>query len=72
MSKREAGEQLLRWSSYGGARPRRDFPRLAQAYLDGALHLDELISGRIRLGEINDGFDVLRRGETIRSVVVFD
>jgi S-(hydroxymethyl)glutathione dehydrogenase/alcohol dehydrogenase len=44
---------------------------LAHAYLDGRLLLDELISRRIRLDEINDGFDALRRGAAIRSVVVF-
>lgn len=66
------GEKRIRRSSYGGARPHRDFPFLAQAYLDGRLKLDELISRRIRLDEINEGFDALKRGETIRSVVVFD
>ncbi len=64
-------EKRIRRSSYGGARPARDFPLLARAYLDGRLMLDELISRRIRLEDINDGFDALRRGETIRSVVVF-
>jgi S-(hydroxymethyl)glutathione dehydrogenase / alcohol dehydrogenase len=34
--------------------------------------LDELVSRRIRLEEINDGFAALKRGETIRSVVMFD
>lgn len=66
------GEKKIRRSSYGGARPHRDFPFLAQSYLDGRLKLDELISRRIRLDEINSGFDALKRGETIRSVVVFD
>ena len=65
-------EKRIRRVSYGNARPRRDFPLLARAYLDGALMLDELISRRIRLDEINQGFDALKRGETIRSVVMFD
>ncbi|MBV9825131.1 MAG: alcohol dehydrogenase catalytic domain-containing protein [Alphaproteobacteria bacterium] len=65
------GEKRIRRSSYGGARPARDFPLLAQSYLDGTLRLDELISRRIRLDEINEGFAALRRGETIRSVVMF-
>ena len=65
------GEKRIRRSSYGGARPARDFPLLARAYLDGRLKLDELISRRIALDEINDGFAALQRGETIRSVVVF-
>ena len=63
-------EKRIRRSSYGNARPARDFPMLARAYLDGKLMLDELISRRIALEEIDDGFDALRRGDTIRSVIV--
>lgn len=65
-------EKRIRRVSYGNARPRRDFPMLARAYLDGTLMLDELISRRIALEEINAGFEALKRGETIRSVVMFD
>jgi len=65
------GEKRIRRSSYGGARPARDFPLLARACLDGRLKLDELISRHIALDEINEGFAGLQRGETIRSVVVF-
>src|SRR5579883_2593970 len=66
------GEKRIIRSSYGGARPQRDFPLLARAYLDGALKLDELISRRIRLDEINDGFAALKRGDVVRAVVTFD
>jgi S-(hydroxymethyl)glutathione dehydrogenase/alcohol dehydrogenase len=45
---------------------------LAQAYLDGDLMLDELISRRLTLDEINEGFAALKRGETIRSVITID
>lgn len=65
-------EKRIRRVSYGNARPRRDFPLLARAYLDGSLMLDELISRRITLEGINGGFAALKRGETIRSVVTFD
>src|SRR6266403_580906 len=65
-------EKSIRRVSYGNARPRRDFPLLARAYLDGALMLDELISRRITLDDINEGFAALKRGETIRSVITFD
>ena len=65
-------EKRIRRVSYGNARPRRDFPLLARAYLDGSLMLDELISRRITLEGINDGFAALKRGETIRSVITFD
>lgn len=66
------GEKRIVRSSYGGARPARDFPWLAQLYLDGQLKLDELITRRIRLDEINDGFAAMRQGEGIRTVVTFD
>jgi S-(hydroxymethyl)glutathione dehydrogenase/alcohol dehydrogenase len=65
-------EKRIRRSSYGNARPARDFPMLAKAYLDGRLLLDELITQRIRLAAINDGFMALRNGQAIRTVVVFD
>jgi S-(hydroxymethyl)glutathione dehydrogenase / alcohol dehydrogenase len=66
------GEKRITRSSYGGARPQRDFPLLARSYLDGALKLDELVSRRIRLDEINDGFAALKAGEVVRAVVTFD
>ena len=65
------GEKHIRRSSYGGARPARDFPLLARLYLDGKLFLDELITRHIALDEINDGFAALKAGEAIRSVVMF-
>jgi len=66
------GERRIVRSSYGNARPRRDFPWLAHEYLNGRLKLDELITRRIRLEEINDGFAALACGEGIRTVIVFD
>jgi S-(hydroxymethyl)glutathione dehydrogenase/alcohol dehydrogenase len=64
------GERRIVRSSYGGARPARDFPWLVNEYLEGRLKLDELITRRIRLEEINDGFAMLARGEGIRTVIV--
>lgn len=65
------GEKRIVRSSYGEARPRRDFPWLVDEYLRGRLKLDELITRRIGLSEINDGFAALARGEGIRTVVEF-
>jgi S-(hydroxymethyl)glutathione dehydrogenase / alcohol dehydrogenase len=65
------GEKRIVRSSYGGARPHRDFPLLAQSYLDGKLKLDELVTARLTLDQINDGFAAMTRGEGIRSVVTF-
>ena len=65
-------EKRIRRSSYGDARPSRDFPLLARAYLEGRLMLDELITQRIRLDGISQGFAALKSGQAIRSVVTFD
>ena len=66
------GEKRIVRSSYGDARPSRDFPWIAHEYLEGRVKLDELITRRIRLDEINEGFGALARGEGIRTVVQFD
>ncbi len=63
------GEKRIVRSSLGGARP-QDFRRLADAHLRGDLLLDEMITERIVLGEINEGFERLAAGSTIRSVIV--
>jgi hypothetical protein len=60
------GEKRIRRSSYGGARPHRDLPFLAPAYLDRRLLLDELITARIRLDAINTDFE--RRAAATESV----
>jgi S-(hydroxymethyl)glutathione dehydrogenase/alcohol dehydrogenase len=66
------GEKRIIRSSYGGARPRRDFPWLAQLYLDGKLQLDELITTRLPLERINEGFEAMTRGELVRAVLMLD
>jgi S-(hydroxymethyl)glutathione dehydrogenase / alcohol dehydrogenase len=63
------GEKRIVRSSYGDAVPRRDFPWIANEYLDGRVKLDELITRRIRLEQINEGFAAMSRGEGIRTVV---
>lgn len=65
-------EKQIRGSLLGSARPTLDIPHLVDLYLNGQLLLDELVSRRIRLEEINDGIAALRKGEVARSVVVFD
>lgn len=65
-------EKQITRCSYGGAQAAQDLPLLARSYLSGALKLDELITRRIRLEQINQGFDDLRYGRAIRSVIVFE
>jgi S-(hydroxymethyl)glutathione dehydrogenase/alcohol dehydrogenase len=64
------GEKRIVRSSYGDAVPTRDFPWIAREYMAGRLMLDELITRRIALDEINDGFAALARGEGIRTVAM--
>jgi S-(hydroxymethyl)glutathione dehydrogenase/alcohol dehydrogenase len=49
-----------------------DLPNLANDYMQGRLHLDQMVSQRITLEQINEGFDALRKGELARSVIVFE
>ena len=65
------GEKKIIRSSYGGTDPARDFPYLVNAYLDGKLLLDEYVTSRIRLEDINLGLERLKSGFEIRSVVEF-
>jgi S-(hydroxymethyl)glutathione dehydrogenase/alcohol dehydrogenase len=57
---------------YGSCRPHYDAPRLLNLYTAGKLRLEELISRRIDLGEVNEAFDLLRRGDVARQVITFD
>jgi S-(hydroxymethyl)glutathione dehydrogenase/alcohol dehydrogenase len=64
-------EKKIQGSNMGSNRFRVDMPRLIDLYLDGRLKLDELVSRRIRLDEVNDGFDAMKSGEVARSVIDF-
>ncbi len=65
-------EKTLTGSTMGSNRFRIDMPRLVDFYLSGQLHLDELISRRIALEDINDAMQALQRAEVARQVIVFD
>jgi len=58
-------------SAFGGARGRTDVPRIVDWYMDGKIRIDELITHRLALDDINQGFELMKRGESIRSVVMF-
>jgi S-(hydroxymethyl)glutathione dehydrogenase / alcohol dehydrogenase len=64
-------EKRLQGCLMGSNRFRLDMPRLLELYRQGRLELDEMISARLPLADINDGFETLRRGEGTRSVIVF-
>jgi len=58
-------------SAFGGARGRTDVPRIVDWYMEGKINIDDLITHVLPLDRINEGFDLMARGESIRSVVVF-
>ncbi|MCB0173381.1 MAG: zinc-binding dehydrogenase [Anaerolineae bacterium] len=64
------GSLTVSW--YGNCIPARDFPILADWYQQGKLDLDRLVSRTISLEETEAAFDAMKRGETLRSVIVFD
>lgn len=66
------GEKTLRGSLMGSNRFPIDVPRLIDFYLAGKLHLDQMISRRIGLGDVNEAFAEMKTGAIARSVVVFD
>ncbi|MBX9899672.1 MAG: S-(hydroxymethyl)glutathione dehydrogenase/class III alcohol dehydrogenase [Burkholderiaceae bacterium] len=59
-------------SAFGGARGRTDVPKIVDWYMEGKLNIDDLITHRLPLDRINEGFDLMKSGESIRSVVLFD
>lgn len=65
------GNRTIRRLTYGGARPDRDFPLLARAYLDGRLPLDPLVDREVGLADIDAAFTSVERGEVVRAVVRF-
>jgi S-(hydroxymethyl)glutathione dehydrogenase/alcohol dehydrogenase len=65
-------EKKIQGSMMGSNRFRVDMPRFVDFYLQGRLHLDDLISRRIGLEDINEGMAALNTGEIARSVIMFD
>lgn len=65
-------EKKVQGSWMGSTRTRTDMPRFVDFYMQGKLRLDELISKRIPLTEINEAFDDMQKGHVARSVIVFD
>ena len=62
-----------RWigTAFGGARGRTDVPRIVDWYMDGKINIDDMITHVLPLDRINEGFDLMAAGESIRSVVVY-
>lgn len=63
--------RVWRGTAFGGARGRTDVPKVVDWYMDGKINIDDLITHQLRLEDINDAFDLMHKGESIRSVVVY-
>jgi S-(hydroxymethyl)glutathione dehydrogenase/alcohol dehydrogenase len=63
--------RVWKGSAFGGARGRTDVPKIVDWYMDGKINIDDLITHTLPLAKINDAFELMHSGKSIRSVVVF-
>ncbi|MCY4542865.1 MAG: S-(hydroxymethyl)glutathione dehydrogenase/class III alcohol dehydrogenase [Rhodobacteraceae bacterium] len=63
--------RVWKGTAFGGARGRTDVPRIVDWYMDGKIEIDPMITHSLDLTDINDGFDLMHAGKSIRSVVVY-
>lgn len=61
-----------RGTAFGGARGRTDVPKIVDWYMDGKIEIDPMITHTMPLDDINNAFDLMHAGESIRSVVLYD
>ena len=63
--------RVWKGTAFGGARGRTDVPRIVDWYMDGKINIDDLITHVLPFEQINEGFDLMRRGERIRTVLTY-
>lgn len=63
--------RVWKGSAFGGARGRTDVPKIVDWYMEGKINIDDLITHVMPIEQINDAFDLMHKGESIRSVVTF-
>jgi len=63
--------RVWKGTAFGGVKGRTQLPKIVDWYMDGKIRIDELITHTLPLARINDAFDLMHRGESIRSVVTF-
>jgi S-(hydroxymethyl)glutathione dehydrogenase / alcohol dehydrogenase len=63
--------RVWKGTAFGGARGRTDVPKIVDWYMEGKINIDDLITHKLSLDHINDGFELMARGESIRSVVEY-
>ena len=64
--------RVWKGSAFGGARGRTDVPKIVDWYMEGKINIDDLITHVMPIEKINEGFELMHKGESIRSVVTFD
>jgi len=64
--------RVWKGSAFGGARGRTDVPKIVDWYMQGKINIDDLITHVMPIEKINEGFELMHKGESIRSVVTFD
>jgi S-(hydroxymethyl)glutathione dehydrogenase/alcohol dehydrogenase len=63
--------RVWKGSAFGGARGRTDVPKIVDWYMEGKINIDDLITHKLPLAKINDAFDLMHAGESIRTVIEF-
>jgi S-(hydroxymethyl)glutathione dehydrogenase/alcohol dehydrogenase len=63
--------RVWKGTAFGGAKGRRDVPKIVDWYMEGRINIDDLITHTLKLDAINEGFDLMHAGKSIRSVVRF-
>ena len=63
--------RVWRGTAFGGAKGRTDVPKIVDWYMEGKINIDDLITHTLTLDDINEGFDLMHAGKSIRSVVVY-
>ena len=63
--------RVWKGTAFGGARGRTDVPKIVDWYMEGKINIDDLITHTMPLDKINDAFDLMHEGKSIRSVVVY-
>jgi S-(hydroxymethyl)glutathione dehydrogenase/alcohol dehydrogenase len=63
--------RVWKGTAFGGVKGRTQVPKIVDWYMDGKINIDDLITHTLPLARINEGFDLMHRGESIRSVVVY-
>ena len=63
--------RVWKGTAFGGAKSRRDVPKIVDWYMDGKIEIDPMITHNLPLDQINDAFDLMHKGESIRSVITF-